>query len=211
MVSKIEALTAASILLPLASGSANGGGSASPSTTTICSPPNKTFTVKVNFSEGHLGYFEFDECEGVNPTIGLKIGETYTFNQGDRSNWYHPMGFAYGPDGALDEQDELEPGITRTASACAADFTCPAPQYKLNGEFLADAAVPEDFGLDAYEPIFFHPLLDWLGQGTYSIELKFDDATIGQDAFYFCHVRFGTYFVVDGFVRTFRCRRNGSN
>jgi hypothetical protein len=161
-------------------------------TTTICSPASNTFTAKINFTEGHLGYFSFTECgdDVVNPTIGLKIGETYTFRQGDISNWYHPLGFAYGPDGAHDEQDELEKCITRTNSSCATGgLTCPAPQYQLNGEFLGDVTVPEDFGLDEYEPRFFLPLLDWIDQGTFTIDLTFDDATIGQDAFYFCHVR----------------------
>jgi hypothetical protein len=161
-------------------------------TTTICSPASNTFTAKLNFTAGHLGYFSFTECgnDVVNPTIGLKIGETYTFHQGDISNWYHPLGFAYGPDGAHDEQDELEKGISRTnSSSCAANFTCPAPQYKLNGTFLGDVNKPEDFGLDEYEPRFFLPLLDWIDQGTFTIDLTFDDAAIGQDAFYFCHVR----------------------
>jgi hypothetical protein len=154
----------------------------------ICIPPNNTFTVGVNFAEGHLGYFYFEECEGVHPTIGLKIGETYTFIQGNVSNWYHPMGFAYGPDGALGDHDELEPGITKTSSGCAASLTCPAPQYKLDGKFLADASNKEDFGLDHYEPLFKYPLLDWIERGTFSIDLTFDDAAIGQDVFYFCHV-----------------------
>jgi hypothetical protein len=205
LVTKIGVLTSTAaavssllllLLLPsLASGSANGGEqgtttTTTTTTTTICSPPNKTFTVKINFSEGLLGYYEFDECEGHSPTIGLVVGETYTFVQGDRSNWYHPLGFAYGPDGAHDEQDELEKGISRTTnSSCVGDMKCPAPRYKLNGEFLANASVPEDFGLDAYEPLFFYPLLDWLDMGTFSIDVTFDDATIRQDAFYFCHVR----------------------
>lgn len=33
----------------------------------------------------------FEECgDTVNPTIGLEIGQTYTFLQTDRSNYYHP-------------------------------------------------------------------------------------------------------------------------
>jgi hypothetical protein len=39
----------------------------------------------------HLGYYEFEECEGTNPTIGMEIGQTYTFMQTDISNYYHPM------------------------------------------------------------------------------------------------------------------------
>jgi hypothetical protein len=160
-------------------------------TGTICSPASNTFTARINFNEGHLGYYEFAECgDGVvNPTIGLKIGTNYVFDQSDVSNWFHPMGFAYGPDGALDDQDELELGISRTGSSCATTLSCPAPLYHLNGQFLGDTDTnPEDFGLDNYEPKFFLPLLDWIGQGTFSINVTFDDTSIDQDAFYFCHV-----------------------
>ena len=45
----------------------------------------------------------------INPTIGVEIGQSYTFVQADISNWMHPMGFAYFPDGAHDDKDELEP------------------------------------------------------------------------------------------------------
>jgi hypothetical protein len=32
-----------------------------------------------------LGYFSFEECgDMVNPTIGMEVGETYTFVQADR-------------------------------------------------------------------------------------------------------------------------------
>lgn len=158
-------------------------------TSTICSPASNTFTARINFNEGHLGYFEFAECDGVHPTIGLKIGTMYVFDQSDVSNWFHPMGFAYGPDGALADQDELELGISRTGSSCATTKSCPAPLYHLNGQFLGDKATnAEDFGLDNYEPKFFLPILDWIGQGKFSINVTFDDTSIDQDAFYFCHV-----------------------
>ncbi|KAL7567194.1 hypothetical protein ACA910_021185 [Epithemia clementina (nom. ined.)] len=50
---------------------------------------NNTFTVKVNLFAGELGYFMFEECgHQVNPTVGMKVGETYTFVQADRSNYY---------------------------------------------------------------------------------------------------------------------------
>jgi hypothetical protein len=166
--------------------------------TVICSPESNTFTAKVNFSEGHLGYFEFEECAGVSPTIGLKIGVNYVFHQGDVSNWFHPLGFAYGPDGAHADQDELELGIAKTKSKCGSNFSCPSPMYLLNGNFLGDTSSVEDFGLDNYEPKFFLPLLDWIDQGTFSINLKFDDPSIAQDAFYFCHVRVDFVRFVEG-------------
>ena len=33
------------------------------------------------------------------------------FDQLDPSNWFHPLGFAYHPDGAHDGVDELEEGV----------------------------------------------------------------------------------------------------
>lgn len=41
----------------------------------------------------------------------LGRGETYEFDQLDSSNWYHPLGFAYYPDGAHDDVDELEAAV----------------------------------------------------------------------------------------------------
>lgn len=33
------------------------------------------------------------------------------FDQTESSNWFHPLGFAYEPDGAHEGVDELEDGI----------------------------------------------------------------------------------------------------
>ena len=54
----------------------------------------------------------FEECgEVINPTIVMEMGETYTFIQRDRSNYFHPLGFSYFADGAHDGKEELEPGV----------------------------------------------------------------------------------------------------
>lgn len=145
------------------------------------------------------GYYTVEECGDVpNPTLGMRVGETYTFVQKDRSNYYHPIGFAYEADGAHADVDELEPGISRGTSDCASDLQCPAPMYFLNGNYLGEYSnIPEvlnntgseNFGLDDYEPLFFHPLADWVGLGEFSVQLRFDDDTFTQDIFYFCHVR----------------------
>jgi hypothetical protein len=50
----------------------------------------------------------------------------------------------------------------------------------------------EDFGLDFYEPKFFHPLGDWLGYGKFEILLRFDVDDYDKDLFYFCHVSFSS-------------------
>ena len=121
----------------------------------------------------------------TNPTIGLEIGETYIFDQGDRSNWYHPLGFAYFPDGAHADKDELEPTITQTGSDCSETFSCPSPRYFTNGKFLGVPST-DNFGLDEYEPAFFRSP-DWYADW-HSVELRFDDENYDKDIFYFCHV-----------------------
>lgn len=166
----------------------------------VCTSENNTFTVKVNLHASELGYYMFEECgEMVNPTIGMEVGETYTFIQADRSNYYHPLGFAYFADGAHDDVDELEPGIgLGNDSSCIEDLSCPAPMYFLNDQYfgtysniasVANITAGEDnFGLDDYEPLFFHPLPDWAGYGEFSIKLRFDDDSYTKDIFYFCHI-----------------------
>lgn len=142
------------------------------------------------------GYFTFKECPGmVNPTIGIEYGVTYTFVQADRTNWYHPMGFAYFPDGAHDNVDELEPTISKspTNTSCIETSSCPRPRYFRDKMFLGAPMDPNDFGLDVYEPEFTRSIVDWSGAGEYTIQLTFDDETYTKDIFYFCHVRFNCW------------------
>lgn len=161
-----------------------------------------TFTAKVDLHAGELGYYTFEECgDKTNPTLGMEVGKTYEFVQADRSNYYHPLGFAYFPDGAHADADELEPGIVPpgSSSTCDADMSCPAPMYYIGDEYkgtysnndeLVEVTADEDnFGLDDYEPLFFHPMPDWIGYGQFRIFLKFDEDTdFDKDIFYFCHI-----------------------
>jgi len=163
---------------------------------------SNTFTVKVDLFAGALGYFSFHECGDVNPnpTLQMKVGEVYTFDQTDISNYYHPMGFAYNLDGALTDSPELEPGVPspNSTSGCNSTLLCPAPIYFKNGEMLEsytnldDSSLNgnESFGLDLYEPEFFYPLVDWLSN-EYTIKLRYNDETVIQDFFYFCHIHEG--------------------
>jgi hypothetical protein len=141
-----------------------------------------------------------DGCEGSNPTLGLEVNVTHHFLQKHHLNYYHPLGFAYFPDGDHDDKEELEPGIPPPLSDidCASSLTCPAPIYMLNEKRLGNysndptvAARSSDevgFGLDLYEPMFFYPYDQWLAQGVFSIYLRFDQV-YDKDIFYFCHVR----------------------
>ncbi|CAJ1948863.1 unnamed protein product [Cylindrotheca closterium] len=155
---------------------------------------------KVNFFAGQTGYFEFEGCDGVNPTLLLTVGRTYKFDQSDDTNWYHLLGFAYEADGAHVPVDELEPGISRGGNTCDIDASCPAPMYFRNGEYAGSYSnIPEiknvtsndeDFGLDAVEPLFFHPFRDWQSYGAMETYLNYD-FPLAQDFFYFCHIHSG--------------------
>jgi len=164
------------------------------------------FEVSRDELASELGYFEYrgadGDCGGTNPTLGIEKGVTYRFTQRRTSNYYHPLGFAYGADGALDNQPELEPGIVPPGSTsdCADndDLSCPGPMYVLDDQYLGvysnnEVIAPvnsasDDFGLDAYEPQFFRPLLEWKTAGLYQVTLKFDVLDFTQDFFYFCHI-----------------------
>merc|ERR1719420_1456010 len=125
----------------------------------------------------------------------MKRGVKYIFDQSDASNWYHPLGMAYFPDGAHAGVDELEPGITQTTGdACTADNTCQAPRYFKDAIFAGGtyptAGNDGDFGLDNYEPEFFIPKGDWLAT-KYKVELTITDTAYATDMFYFCHIHAG--------------------
>ena len=176
-------------------------------------PETCKYTATIDPFAGPTGYFKFAECGDVaNSVIAMKQGETYIFDQADGSNWYHPLGMAYFPDGAHTGVDELEPGIAQTggSTTCAAGNTCQAPMYYKNGEFAGTtydnmAATPvggDDFGLDVYEPDFFYPKDQW-GENSYFIALTITDTTYAKDLFYFCHIHAGmsgTIRVVDSSV-----------
>lgn len=60
--------------------------------------------------------------------------------------------------------------------------------YSNNEDLVALTNGEDNFGLDDYEPLFFHPLSDWIGYGEFSVFLKVDDTDFSSDIFYFCHV-----------------------
>jgi len=163
-----------------------------------------TFTAKLDVHASPTGYYKFEECgDDVMPTIEMQQGVTYRFVQNADSNWYHPLGFAYFPDGAHAGVDELEPGISQVGSTCAEDNTCQAPRYFMDGAFVGgsydNTASPpaggEDFGLDVYEPHFQVGRGDWQeyrdSSSGYEIQLTITDTQYTKDLFYFCHVHRG--------------------
>ena len=108
-----------------------------------CVPSTTNFCMSLDMFASETGYYNVANHTGSSPTITATIGQTYTFDQSHPSNWYHPVGFAYEPDGAHGstwggaELDEVE-GLGELL-------------YKINGAptTCADAG---DTGLDCYEP-----------------------------------------------------------
>jgi hypothetical protein len=70
------------------------------------------FNLQVDLHASELGYFTVDGCDGKMPTLGIERHVTYIFNQAHETNYYHPLGLAYYADGAHDDVDELEPGVS---------------------------------------------------------------------------------------------------
>ena len=79
-----------------------------------------------------------------------KLGKTYRFLQAEMSNYYHPLGFAYAPDGALANADELD------------EYSY--LKYMIHHTHVG---VHELVTLDRYEPQFAWPLEEWMTNGEY--------------------------------------------
>jgi len=150
-------------------------------------PSELNVCMSLDYEASETGYYnldrgDFEETVGSSPDITVKIGQTITFDQTDPTNWYHPVGFAYRPDGAhgddwgADENAEIE-GLGELL-------------YRINGEPTTcdDAG---DTGLDCYEPEFFYPIGDWKGSA-YTAELTITEdvaaASKGGVLYYFCHI-----------------------
>mmetsp|Transcript_5143 Transcript_5143/g.14901 ORF Transcript_5143/g.14901 Transcript_5143/m.14901 type:complete len:584 (+) Transcript_5143:156-1907(+) len=64
-----------------------------------------TFHVWVDPYASELGSWKFLECgDTPMPILAVEKGVTYTFEQFDASNWYHPLAFGTEPD---DDEDDL--------------------------------------------------------------------------------------------------------
>merc|ERR1712078_712004 len=164
-----------------------------------CSPnENNEFVFKVNLWEYQ---YEVEGCEGVAPTLDIKRGVEYTMIQKDPTNWFHPLGLAYYPDGAHDDVPELE---EPTPGECDEEqFKCnpgegvqQAPLYCINGE----CETYEDWnngtvsGLDVYEPVFQRPEDQWEeegGEGSYSVKITIPEDSKTAEFYYFCHIHSG--------------------
>jgi len=150
--------------------------------------------LSVDLFASETGYYQIENMDvnrtkylypGPSPDVEVSGGHTYIFDQSSGSNWYHPVGFAYVPDGAHGKTwgGEEEPEVEG-----AADLS-----YRENGEVFTCDDVG-DTGLDCYEPLFFYPRDVWKDMGKFSAELTITDAVMeeakknGGVLYYFCHI-----------------------
>jgi hypothetical protein len=172
-----------------------------------CRPnADNEFVFKMDFNAGQWGAYTVEGCDGTFPTLLIDAGKEYTFVQKDASNWMHPLGYAYYPDGAHGFGDFAEvPELEHpTPDDCATDdfkcntlsAACEAPLYGINGEYETcdDWNNGVTSGLDVYEPAFFLPQEQWAERGGdkgFGVKLMIPkDSKTGQ-FYYFCHVHAG--------------------
>jgi len=169
---------------------------------------NNTFIFRVNFHTGGLlGEYEVEGCKGTSPTLVLERDQTYTMIQEDVTNWMHPLGFAYYPDGAhgfkqFAEVPELEEPHPETCNE--QQFLCnpnnqtakvrQAPLYGIDGVFetLDNWNDGTSGGLDVYEPGFQVPQDQW-SEHKYAVRLTIPRESKTQTLFYFCHIHRSVY------------------
>ena len=61
--------------------------------------------------------------------------------------------------------------------------------YSNDASVLATTTGEDNFGLDDYEPLFFHPVAQWTEYGEFSVTLHFPEFSgFDGDIFYFCHI-----------------------
>ena len=83
------------------------------------------------------------------------------------SHRYHPVGFAYIAGGAHTECKQDQAGNLGECPELGGEDGGTTIQYYVDGVAVTDDE--SGFGLDAYEPLFFFPQEEWVGE--YSVEL----------------------------------------
>jgi uncharacterized protein (DUF305 family) len=147
--------------------------------------------MKWNAYASEWGAYEIEGCDGVNPKLSLAAGATYTFDQSDATNWYHPVGFSYIAGGAHTVCSGEEcPELGGVSEGSAHSGTASILQYYVNGVAVSDDE--SGFGLDAYEPEFFNSQGWWGERATpYKVTLEIPADVTYTRIYYFCHIHGG--------------------
>jgi hypothetical protein len=142
-----------------------------------------------------MGEFVVAGCTDTSPVLVMTPGVQYTFVQSDATSWFHPLGFAYYPDGAHLGAPELE--YPNPADCALPEFGCDpavatqAPLYGIDGAYTAFDGNWAANGLELYEPAF--QVLDqaaWAAVA-YTVKLTIPVGSKTQTLFYFCHIHAG--------------------
>ena len=150
--------------------------------------PGANVELKWNAHASEWGAYEITGCAGVNPKLSLAAGTTYTFDQSDASNWYHPVGFAYIAGGAHTECRDAA-GEMGECPELGGEDDGTTIQYYVDGVAVNDDE--SGFGLDAYEPLFFNSQ-DWWGeQAAFKVTLTIPVSAPYTKVYYFCHIHAG--------------------
>merc|ERR1719262_1014178 len=111
----------------------------------------------------------------------VRAEDEYVFGADcDKTNWYHPIGFAYIAGGAHTECKAADGSLGE----------CPELEDELQS-FVNGAPVTDDesgFGLDAYEPEFFNSLDWWLERPEYVVTVTIPADACHDTFYYFCHI-----------------------
>jgi uncharacterized protein (DUF305 family) len=142
-------------------------------------PDFSTIVMKYDPFAAETGLYTIEGCDGASPTLHLNKGYTYNFDQSEGTNWYHPVGFSYEPGGAHNDCFDGSGECPELGGEEAGSTL----QYYMNGTAQTDDE--SGFGLDAIEPLFFHPYGDWQGYGPFSVHVTVPDV---QWFYYFCHI-----------------------
>ena len=65
------------------------------------------------------GAFQVEGCEGTSPVLQIVRGVEYEFVQNAMTNWNHPIGLAYYPDGATYSSSSS----TSSSSTSSSEYT----------------------------------------------------------------------------------------
>jgi len=153
-----------------------------------CKPAGTTLKMKWNTHASEWGAYEITDCDGVNPKLSLVAGTTYTFDQSDASNWYHPVGFAYIAGGAHTSCKDTA-GKAGECPELGGEAAGTTIQYYVDG--VAVTTDESGFGLDAYEPLFFNSQGWWAEKNAanaYKVTLKIPTLALYTRIYYFCHI-----------------------
>merc|ERR1719171_2423418 len=143
-----------------------------------------TLKFSMDLFTSSTGYYKVEGYDGVQPTLTIDLNKEYWLDQSHITNWMHPIGLAYQPDGA---HDVLYPGTGGEGAPEVADGAGTAGyEYVYEIKYPGTTAFVAKT-LDDYEPLFFYPLKEW-AKYEFRIKFKVTDASFAKNIVYFCHI-----------------------